>query len=216
MSAFIAGLKVEYMNINIRTDFCYSELDPKILSIPFGVQTNWHAIIGGPCSGKSTLLNLLNKQGYKTIPERARLYIEEIIARGKSCHPILEDGERLQQKILELQITVESELIPEEFLFLDGAVPASLAWFRVFGLNPNKMLADCFLHRYASIFLLDLLPFKSDVGRIDEMSLIRNFLDECQMLDFNALGYNVIRVPILPPEERVSFVLENLASKKYT
>lgn len=202
------------MNINIRTDFFYSELDPKILSIPFGVQTKWHAIVGGPCSGKSTLLNLLNKQGYKTIPERARLYIEEIISREKSCHPVLEDGARLQQKILELQLKLESELKPEEFLFLDGAVPASLAWFRVFGLNPNKMLTDCFLHRYASIFLLELLPFQSDDGRIDEMSLIRNFLDECQMLDFKALGYNLIRVPVLPPEERLSFVLENLSQKE--
>lgn len=203
------------MNIKIRTNYSYSELDPIILAIPFCVQTNWHAIIGGPCSGKSTLLNLLKIQGFRTIPERARLYIEEILATGKSCHPILENGATLQQKILELQLKVESELFPEEFLFLDGAVPASLAWFRVFDLDPNVILSDCFQHRYSSIFILDLLPFQKDEGRVDQMSFIRNFLDECQMRDFEALGYNVIRVPVLPPEERLSFVLENLSQRKF-
>lgn len=201
------------MNINLLKEYYYSELDRSILSIPFEIQTNWHAIIGGPCSGKSTLINLLARQGYKTIPERARLYIEEIMAGEKSLHPILENGAALQQKIFELQLKLENELEPEEFLFLDGTVPASLAWYRVFGLDPNEILSHCFQRRYASTFILELLPFQSDDGRVDEMSLIRNFLDECQMRDFQALGYNVVRVPVLPPEARLSFVLENLSQQ---
>ena len=35
------------------------ELDPDLLSTPFGVQTNWHVITGAAGSGKTTLIDLL-------------------------------------------------------------------------------------------------------------------------------------------------------------
>jgi predicted ATPase len=37
------------------------------------------------------------------------------------------------------------------------------------------------------------------------------FLDEWIARDYQALGYRVIRVPVLTPEERVKFVLDNLS-----
>ena len=32
--------------------------------------------------------------------------------------------------------------------------------------------------------------------------------------DYSALGYNVIRVPVLPPQERLAFVLERLSEQE--
>ena len=37
------------------------------------------------------------------------------------------------------------------------------------------------------------------------------FLDEWIRRDFHALGYSVVRVPVMPPEERLAFVLERVS-----
>jgi predicted ATPase len=90
-------------------------------------------------------------------------------------------------------------------------MPSSLAWYRVFGLDPNEMLSDCFVHRYASVFILDPLPFQTDDERIGEVAAIRKHLNTWQIRDFTSLDYNVVKVPVLPVEERVVFVLERLS-----
>ena len=48
------------------------ELDPDLLSTPFGIQTNWHVITGAVCSGKTTLIDLLADKGFQTVPEIGR------------------------------------------------------------------------------------------------------------------------------------------------
>jgi len=60
---------------NPQHDHRLTDLDPDLLSTPFEVQTNWHVITGGPCSGKSTLIDQLANHGFQTVPESARLYI---------------------------------------------------------------------------------------------------------------------------------------------
>ena len=56
--------------------FMTTELDPDLLSTPFGVQTKWHVITGAPCSGKTTLIDLMAGKGYRTIPQIGRVYVE--------------------------------------------------------------------------------------------------------------------------------------------
>jgi ABC-type taurine transport system ATPase subunit len=64
------------MTDNLQNGFIATELDPDLLSAPFGVQTNWHVITGAASCGKTTLIDLLADQGFQTVPETARLYIE--------------------------------------------------------------------------------------------------------------------------------------------
>ena len=200
---------------NPRHDYKFVELDSVLLTTPFEVQTNWHVITGAPCSGKSTLIAQLARQGFQTVPESARLFIEKEMANGRTNHPIRVDGAALQRHIKDMQLQIEDGLQAKDILFLDGAVPGSLAWYRVYGLDPNEMLADCFRHRYASVFMLNLLPFQSDGQRVEEMMTIARFLDEWQARDYTALGYHVVRVPALPPEERLAFVLEQLSGQSF-
>jgi predicted ATPase len=198
---------------HLETDFRVDELDPDLLSTPFGVQTNWHVITGAPCCGKTTLIDQLANQGLQTVPETARLYIEKEMADESSIHPIRSDAAVLQRAIKDMQLSIEAGLQANEVFFLDGAVPGSLAWYRVYGLNPNEMLLDCFRHRYAFVFVLDLLPFQIDEERVEEMADIAGYLDEWHARDYIALGYEVVRVPVLPPEERLTFILERLSEQ---
>ena len=104
------------------------------------------------------------------------------------------------------------ELQPTEFAFLDRGVPDCLAWCRAYGLNPNEILPKCFRHRYASVFVLDRLPVQGDGLRPEDEALAA-FLDEWIPRDYSALGYRVVRVPVLPLQGRVGFVLERLSEQ---
>ena len=197
-------------------DFRTAALDRELLSTPFRVQTNWHVITGAPCSGKTTLIGQLAGGGYRTVPESARLYIEQEMAGGQTIHPILEDGAALQRGIAEMQLRIEGELRAEDFAFLDSAVPTSLAWYRAYGLDPNELLRECFHHQYASVFLLEPLPFQPDEERVEEVAALAAYLDGWLARDFRALGYRVVRVPALPPEERLAFLLERFGEQEWT
>lgn len=194
-------------------DLRNTALDRDLLATPFRVQTNWHVITGAPCSGKTTLIGQLAGKGFQTVLEAGRLYLEQEMAGGQTIHPILEDGAGLQRRIAEMQLRMEGELRAQDVAFLDGAAPSSLAWFRAFGLDPNQILPECFHHRYASVFLLDLLPFQADGERPEEVAALAAYLDGWLARDYGALGYPVVRVPALPPEERLAFVLERLGEQ---
>lgn len=84
----------------------------------------------------------------------------------------------------------------------------------MFGLDPNKLLKECFQHRYASVFMLDQLLLELNGFRFKENTLT-DFLDEWHIRDYHALGYSVVRVPVLPPEERLAFVIEELTELGY-
>jgi len=192
--------------------FISTELDPDLLSTPFAVETNWHVITGAPSCGKTTLIDLLAAEGYRTVPECARQFMEQEIAAGRTIEEIHCDSAALQRTILDLQLGIERGLPATELLFLDGAVPGSLAWYRAFGINPNGILPHCFHHRYASVFILDQLPQRQDGLRFEDKKM-PGFLDAWFDLDYRALGYDPVRVPVLQPGERLEFVLRRLSTQ---
>jgi predicted ATPase len=166
-------------------------------------------ITGAPSCGKTTLIDQLAKQGFQTVPESARLYMESEMTKGRSALEIFKNKAD-ERAMTEWQHRVELGLRTTDSAYLDRALPDYLAWWRVHGLNPNELLAECFQHRYASVFALDPLPFQSDVQRVEEVASIANFTDEWIARDYSALGYHIVRVPVLSPQERVAFVLESL------
>jgi len=193
-------------------DFSTAELESELLSTPFGVQTSWHAITGAPCSGKTTLIGALADQGYRTVPESGRAYVEGERAKGQTDDEIFGDGAILQRGVLGLQLRSERRLPVNEPAFLDGASPSCLTYLRVFGLDPNAILAECFHHRYASVFILDRFPFQQDGVRF-ENDATAGFIDEWLSRDYGALGYRVVRVPVLPVKDRLTFILETLSEQ---
>jgi predicted ATPase len=197
---------------NSQPGFTATELDAGLLATPFRVQTNWHVITGAPSCGKTTLINLLADRGFQTAPEGARLYLEREIARGRTIEEMRSDEIALQCGIRDMHLEVERGLQADDLVFLDRAVPDCLAWYRVFGLNPNELLRECFHYRYASVFMLDRLPLQLDGLRYKDDAL-QGFTEEWHTRDYSALGYRVKRVPVLPPEERLAFVLETLSEQ---
>ena len=88
--------------------FRTTELDPDSLSTPFAVQTNWVVIGGAQSCGKTTLVDRLAEQGFQTLPEGARLYLEREMASGRAIDEIREDLAALQRAIADTQVDIES------------------------------------------------------------------------------------------------------------
>lgn len=196
-----------------KSEFRTTALDPDLLATRFQVQTNWHVITGAACTGKTTLIDQLAAEGFQTVPETARQYFEREMARGKTIDEIRENQTTLQFGIFELQLRMEQNLRPVEVAFLDRALPDSLTFHRIFGMNPNEILLECFYHRYASVFILDRLPFLRSKALGPEDDVSSSFLNEWLARDYSTLGYQVVRVPVMSPEDRLAFVLEQLSKQ---
>jgi predicted ATPase len=194
-------------------DFRATELDPDLTGTPFAVQTHWHVITGAPSCGKTTLIDQLAGEGYRTVAEVARQYIASEVAKGRTVAEIRSDMASLECRLMDLQRQIEDVLPAHEVMFLDRGIADYFAFFRLCGLNPNAYLAECFRHRYASVFILDPLEFELDGMRMESDIAIADYLAEWHARDYSALGYDVVRVPVLPPQERLAFVLDGLAEQ---
>lgn len=195
---------------NSPNKYINTPLDPELLITPFRVQTNWHVVTGASSSGKTTLIDLLNKKGFPTFPEAGREFFERELAKGRTIDQIREDRAALTRQIYDLWLQLNQTLLPEEITFLDRGLPDALSFYRFAGMDPNQILPDCFQHRYTSVFILERLPYQQDgIRGGDDTSAA--YFDKWMQRDYTALGYDLVRVPVLPPNQRLAFILERLS-----
>jgi predicted ATPase len=187
------------------------DLDADLLASPDRVETNWHVITGAASCGKTTLIDLLADRGFQTAAETAREYIETETAKGRTLEEIFTDP-NTEYDIEELQRRLELGLRPSDVVFLDRAFPDMLYFHRLAGLNLDEILDDALRFRYASVFILDQLPLILDGARIED-DAYTHALDKWLVRDYAGLGYHVVRVPVLSPEERTAFVLDTLSQQ---
>ncbi len=174
------------------------------------IQTNWYVITGGPGCGKTTSIDLLAARGYKTTIEHARHYIDSRRQHGFTIEEIRKNQEEFQMAVLEMQIDEESNLDPTEKVFLDRALPDALAYYRFLNLPPNQKLLDAMkIFAYKKIFILDLLPIVHDYARREDQKA-QGRIHELIYDVYSSLKFEVERVPVLPPQERVDFILSHL------
>lgn len=169
-------------------------------------QTKWCVITGAPCSGKSSVIQGLADLGYQVVPEVARAYIDSRLAQGYTLSQIKADIQAFEHHILYEKVRIESELPAQQMVFLDRAVPDSIAYFQLEGLSIGEPLKCSRAVRYDKVFLFDRLVFEKDAVRSENHSLAVRI--ESLLADSYAmLGYRVIRVPLLSIEQRMRFVL---------
>ncbi|MRX44419.1 AAA family ATPase [Agromyces kandeliae] len=172
--------------------------------------THWYVITGGPSSGKTTTVDLLRQRGYRTTIEESRHYIDLQRLGGRSVEEIRSRQAEFQQNVLALQLAQEADLDPEEVVFLDRAVPDSLAYYRLLGLEPDGALLEALAHvPYRKAFVMDLLPLHADYARTEDAAAQRRVHDLLLEV-YLSLPIPVVRVPVVPPPERVDFILRRL------
>ena len=173
-------------------------------------QRNWYVITGGPSSGKSTVIQLLKDLGYKTTHEVARHYIDLQRINGRSIDEIRANQRQFQHKVLNLQIDLERRLDPQELIFLDRGLPDELAYYQYFNLPPDEKLVEYLkTATYKKVFIMDLLPLDKDYARTEDTEA-QKALHQLIIDSYKARNEPIVMVPVLPPKERVAFILANL------
>ena len=170
---------------------------------------NWHVITGAPCSGKTAVIQKLAASGYRIVPEVARTYIDAQLAKGKSLSTIKADPTQFEGHILMEKVGIERRLPKLETIFLDRAVPDSIAYYRLEGLNPAEPIRLSRLVRYRTIFFFEALPFEQDEVRTENQTLSQR-IETLLFKAYHELGYAIIRVPVLSVTQRVAFILSHI------
>ncbi len=174
--------------------------------------TRWQVITGAPCSGKTTLIQALADRGLQVVPETARAYIDECLAGGLTLSQVKADPLAFEQKILLAKVALEAELPRDRLIFMDRAVPDSVAYYRFEGLDPTEPLRHSRKMRYETIFLLERLAFESDAVRSEDAQAAARL--EVMLADcYHALGYAITRVPVMSVDERIGFILRHVDRK---
>lgn len=185
-------------------------------------QTNWWIVTGGPSTGKSSLLANLAARGYKTMPEAARDFIDTEMAHGKTIEEIRADETGFQIEVLHMKEQREEEMPTSELVLWDrGLHGDSMAyWVPPIGVtpqhNPDDMYGDetvtVIKRRYKGIFLLDRLPtYEGDYARVEDDARAAQIHKTIDLM-YRLLGYEPIKVPVLPIEVRAQFIIDRMRS----
>lgn len=170
-------------------------------------------IIGGPGTGKTTIIDNLLSKGHCCYPEVSREIISEAQKQGIEQlfleKPLLFSELLLEGRKKQYQ-NAKSE--PHKTVFLDRGIPDVLAYMHYIGDSyPSFFDQACRDHNYDRIFILPPWEeiYVSDDERYEnyeQAKLIYNHLVET----YEKYGYNLIEVPKGTVEERTNYILEAL------
>ncbi len=160
--------------------------------------TNWFAIDGAPCSGKTTLVEALSqKMGWKYCPDYAREVFSREVKKGKTIQSIqtLEKQQHYQDEIAFSRLAFMAQSNPNEIILHDYGLPSDIAWHEEKNVDvPFELAQGCAQYRYRRVFILDMVNNKNDEIRketnTDRIRIHRRLWDTYQ-----SLGYTPIRVP---------------------
>ncbi len=175
--------------------------------------TAWQVVTGPPSSGKTSLIAALEAMGHRVVAETARAHIARL---DRTAAEIAADRglqAEMQQSIARLQHAVELGLDTERTLFLDRALPDSLAYFRALGLPERDLLERSRTFRYARVFVLEPLQLRRDGLRFEDQEQAQA-LSRRLVAAYRELDYELVSVPAFTGrtvaeavEARLAFIL---------
>lgn len=171
-------------------------------------------IIGGPGSGKTTLIEGLNSKGYTCYPEVSREVILEARKQGFE-QLFLEKPLLFSELLLEGRKKQYNQAVKDEssIVFIDRGIPDVLAYMHYIGdAYPAFFDEACHEHKYTKIFFLPPWEeiYTADEERYEnyeQAKLIAGHLNET----YKKYGYDLIEVPKDTPDNRILFILEHLS-----
>jgi len=168
-----------------------------------------YAIVGAPCSGKTTTINILKEKGYNVVEEMAREIVkEEQAKKGGSLFPWIV-VHKFQLKILRKYLEAEDRF-KEGVVFSDRGIGDGLAYYYHEVVTPPKeLINEVKKKRYNKVFYLDALEYKSDRQR-NEGKEVASRVGRKILETYRKFGYKVVIVPVMSVEERVDFILKNI------
>lgn len=170
-------------------------------------------LIGGPGTGKSSILNELISRGFHCKPEISREVILEAKKKGVNqlflTEPLLFSNLLLKGR--EKQF-LEAHKSTEKLIFFDRGIPDVHAYLEFFDTDyPEVFIEKSNTHIYTKVFMLP--PWKeiytSDNERyesFDEAVKIHHHLKKT----YQDIGYKICIVPFGTIQERTNYILDSI------
>jgi predicted ATPase len=169
-----------------------------------------YIISGGPGSGKSTLINGLQEQGYFCAEEVSRKMIIQETAKGSCCLPWM-DISCFSAKVLEGMIVSWNSAPADELTFFDRGIPDIIAYLDVAQIPVPEIYYEALklypYHRqvfilppWEKIYVNDTERWQTFEEAIRINEAIRNTYKTC--------GFELIDVPENSVTDRIAFILD--------
>lgn len=172
-------------------------------------------LIGGPSTGKTTLLNHLKSLGYHCMDEVSREVTKN--AQKQGIDQLFLEKPLLFSELLRdarIEQFCKSATLPSDIVFIDRGIPDTVAYMDFIGQEyPDAFIEACKAHRYDLVFILPLWEeiHTTDAERYESFNEAQD-IQKCLRKTYNNYGYNPIEVPIGPVEDRAQFILKKIVA----
>lgn len=170
-------------------------------------------LIGGPGTGKSSVLRQLQKKGFKCMPEISREVTKQAQKEGID-QLFLTDPILFSTKLLEgrEQQYLDADNCTEDVVFFDRGIPSVSAYMEYFNTEiPSIFTEKNEKYKYTKIF--QFLPWKkiyrSDNERYETFEQSEE-ISKYLYKSYADLGYEIINVPFGTVKYRCNFILNHL------
>lgn len=171
-------------------------------------------LIGGPSSGKTTLIQALEKSGYVCYPEISREVTLKARENGIE-HLFLTEPFLFSEMLLNGRIEQHQNAIKEnKTVFLDRGIPDVLAYLDFIGDDyPQNFIDSCHHHNYDKVFILPPWEtiYTTDEERYESFEQAMKIHDHL-VKTYEKFGYKLIEVPKDTVENRKDFILKHIES----
>lgn len=170
-------------------------------------------IIGGPGSGKSSIIEGLEAKGYCCYPEISREVTHEAKKRGIE-QLFLEDPLLFSQMLLDGRIKqfYNAKKEPHQWIFIDRGIPDVVAYLDFIGDDfPSHFDTACRENVYNKIFILPPWEeiYKSDNERYENFEQAKK-IHKHLTKTYADYGYELIEVPKDSVDNRILFILDKI------
>jgi len=172
-------------------------------------------LIGGPSTGKTTLINQLISKGYRCLEEISREVISQAKEEGID-QLFLENPLLFSELLRDARIKQHKEVdqYTDDLVFIDRGIPDTVAYMDYLGtLYPNEFIDACHSYKYDIVFFL---PTWKEIHTTDneryESFEIAQKIEKFIISSYQQYGYTLVTVPTGKVEDRASFILNTLAS----
>lgn len=170
---------------------------------------SWNVLTAGPSAGKTSTMRELSARGYTTVPEAARLVIDQAISEGYTPDTVRDEMD-FQQLVIDRDYEIEHRAPDDRCVFFDRSLADNIAYCRLYeGSVDESLIEDC-RHRYDNIFILERITFQDDYARNEESDEEAQRVHEEIVQTYKYLGYDPIHVPLASVDERAKMILDCL------